>query len=178
MTEKEVGESLNKISSNLAEINSTLKENKGEKVEKPLNYNEMVQDLIQKIDSEKTLFTFIVFMRVFKMFFIYLVLFMLVVTPTQYSPSVSLADKIVIAFAGLAIIVSLVQIEIPNLNGKAIDAMYKEKAEKFKVSEEEKPILKALIKMKFENMEFTLAEICKITPEMFTKEKLLERLYE
>jgi hypothetical protein len=45
-------------------------------------------------------------------------------------------------------------------------------------NEDEKPLLKALIKIKSENEEFDLERIYNMNSSMFTKEKLLERLYE
>jgi hypothetical protein len=46
-----------------------------------------------------------------------------------------------------------------------------------KLEEKEKPFLKALIKMKFENTEFELRKIYELNEDMFTPEKLLEKLY-
>ncbi len=46
------------------------------------------------------------------------------------------------------------------------------------VEENERPLLKALIKMKTVNIEFSLKQIYDMHPSMFKKEKLLERLYE
>jgi len=46
------------------------------------------------------------------------------------------------------------------------------------VKENEKPLLKALIKIKVKNREFDLEQIYNMNKSMFIKEKLLERLYE
>lgn len=92
--------------------------------------------------------------------------------------SISLVDIIIVFFAGLAIILSLGQFVIESAKEDAIYANYKSALKKFKPSENEKPILKALIKMKPKHTKFTLAEIRTISPELFTKEKLLEKLYE
>jgi hypothetical protein len=46
------------------------------------------------------------------------------------------------------------------------------------VEKDEKPLLKALIKMKAKNPEFDLEHIYTMRKDMFTKEKLLEKLYE
>lgn len=145
---------------------------------KPIDYDSLIDDLIKKIDEEKALFTTIDFFRVFRTIFLYLVVILFFVIPTEYIPSISLADRLVIFFAGLAVLLSLIQIQIPSIEEKVIDAMYRNAVKKFKVRQDDDPLLKALIKMKSQNNEFALAEICKISPEMFTKEKLLERLYE
>ncbi len=155
----------------------TDKETKTEKP-KPIDYDSLINDLIKKIDEEKALFTTIDFFRVFRTIFLYLVVILFFVIPTEYIPSISLADRLIIFFAGLAVLLSLIQLQIPSINEKVINVMYSRAVENFKVSKDDKPLLKALIKMKSEDNDFTLAEIRKIYPKMFTKEKLLERLYE
>jgi uncharacterized protein YajQ (UPF0234 family) len=47
-----------------------------------------------------------------------------------------------------------------------------------KLEENEKPLLKALIKTKVKHREFDLEQIYNMNPSMFTREKLLEILYE
>ena len=44
-------------------------------------------------------------------------------------------------------------------------------------TEDEKPILKALIKLRSRNPEMDLERFYNMHPEMFKKEKLLEKLY-
>jgi hypothetical protein len=51
-------------------------------------------------------------------------------------------------------------------------------AEGNKFEENRKILLKALIKIKAKNPEFDLQQIYNMNPSMFTKERLLERLYE
>jgi c-di-AMP phosphodiesterase-like protein len=46
------------------------------------------------------------------------------------------------------------------------------------IEENKKPLLKALIIMKAKNEEYNLERIYKMNESMFTKEKLLEKLYE
>jgi hypothetical protein len=46
------------------------------------------------------------------------------------------------------------------------------------VKKNEKPLLKALIKIKAKNPEFDLEQIYNMNKPMFTKEKLLEKLFE
>lgn len=46
------------------------------------------------------------------------------------------------------------------------------------IKEDQKPSLKALIKLKTRNLEFDLEQIYNMNKSMFTKEKLLEILYE
>ncbi len=146
---------------------------------KDIDYDGLIGDLIQKIDNkEKSLFTSMDTLRVFRTILLYLVFILVLITSTEYIPSISLADRLVIFFAGLAVLLSLLQIEIPSIKEKVIDVMYNRAVKNFKVSKDDKPLLMALIKMKSENSKFTLTEIRKMCPEMFTIEKLLERLYE
>lgn len=46
------------------------------------------------------------------------------------------------------------------------------------VKENQKPLLKAIIKLKVKNDEFDLVQIYDMNADMFSKEKLLEKLYE
>ena len=46
------------------------------------------------------------------------------------------------------------------------------------IEPEKKPLLKALLKMKGKNTKFDLEQIYKIHNEIFTKESLIETLYE
>jgi hypothetical protein len=47
-----------------------------------------------------------------------------------------------------------------------------------RVEEDEKPLLKALVRMKAKNREFDLGRIYDGNPSMFAKEELLAELYE
>ena len=101
-----------------------------------------------------------------------------VVLPTYYFSPISDFEKLTILLAGLALIISVGQFELPSFQDRFMDINYHNAVKAFKPNKEEKPLLKALIKMKSENTEFSLVEISKICPKMFTKEKLLEKLYE
>jgi len=60
---------------------------------------------------------------------------------------------------------------------QVIDIRFKRATGLKHFTEDEKPILKALIKLRSRNPKMDLERISKMHPEMFTKEKLLETLY-
>lgn len=144
---------------------------------KPIDYDIIINDLIKKIDNEKPLFKFRDYVRALSSFILIAVLLLFIVLSNYYSSSISSSDGLVIVFAALAVLLAFGQFALSAAEGRIIDTNYNRVLTEFNVSKEEKPLLKALVKMKSENIEFTLAEICKISPEMFTKDKLLEKLY-
>jgi hypothetical protein len=147
-------------------------------MDKPINYDNLIGDLIKKIDNEKSLFRLRDIVRSSLSFILITFLILFTGLSTYYLSSFSSSDKLVIIFAALALVLSYGQFVMSSFNEKYIDFNYYTAIEKFKVIKEEEPLLKALIKMKSERMEFTLSEIYEIDPEMFSKEKLLERLYD
>jgi hypothetical protein len=87
-------------------------------------------------------------------------------------------DEIVVALSLLAVFFAffslLAQIGEINMN----ESRFKRALKLRQFKEDEKSILKALIKMRSKNPEFNLEQIYNMHKEMFTKEKLLEKLYE
>jgi len=144
----------------------------------PIDYDSIIDDLIQKIDSDKSLFRIVDLLKGEMTFIIdiFAIVILLIFVGTNHS--VSLVDNIVILFAGLAVILTLSQFVIEGAKEDIINLNYRSALNKFKPNENEKPILKALIKMKSKHPKFALSEIHKISPEVFTKGKLLEKLYE
>lgn len=85
----------------------------------------------------------------------------------------------IIALAGLTI--SFFTGIKPLLEENIVQVCYKRLETCHNVKNPQKPLLKALIKMRIKNPEFDLEQIYnmnKVNKDMFTKEKLLERLYE
>jgi hypothetical protein len=153
------------------------KDNKTENP-KPIDYDSLIGDLIKKIDNEKSLFRVRDYFRVLSLFIFITLIISFGVLSTYFGSSISSSDRFVIVFAGAAVIVSLAQFEIASAEDEYTNLNYYKAVKSFNTSKEEKPLLRALIKMKSENSNFTLAEIYKICPEMFSKEKLLKKLYE
>jgi hypothetical protein len=88
----------------------------------------------------------------------------------------SAPEKITIALSFLAFAVAYFSLmahfgeqNIVNVNFKRLENC---------VEENDKPLLKALIKIKAKNREFDLGQIHNQNPSMFEREKLLERLYQ
>jgi len=90
--------------------------------------------------------------------------------------SESLVSRLAIGLTFLAFIVGFFSLFIRFMEENVVDANF-ERLEK-DVKKDEKPLLKALIKIKAKNLEFDLEQIYNQNKSMFTKEKLLERLYE
>jgi len=88
----------------------------------------------------------------------------------------SATDKIVVALSFVAIATAIFSLlgEVGEENIVRVNFNRLEKC----VEDNKKPLLKALIKTKAKNREFGLEQICSMNPSMFTREKLLERLYE
>jgi hypothetical protein len=144
---------------------------------KPVDYDGLIGDLIKKIDNEKSFLKIGDYLRVLSMFlFIIISISILVVLP--YGSLVTFSDRLIIVLAGLAFIVSYGLFKRDSIEEDIVDLKYFRAVEKFNISKDDKPFLKVLIKMKAKNKEFTLAEIRKIHPDLFTKEKLLEKLYD
>lgn len=81
-----------------------------------------------------------------------------------------------VLIATLSLMVQFGKTTIIEVNFKRTAKLRCDKGKK--LEENERPLLKALIKIKAENREFNLEQIYNINKPMFKKEKLLERLYE
>jgi hypothetical protein len=145
---------------------------------KPAGYEALITEYIQKIDNEKSLFRVRDYFSALKSFIALTIVIAAVTLPTYYFSPIGDFEKLTILLAGLALIISVGQFELPTFQEKFMELNYHNAVNAFKPKKEEKPILKALVKMKSENTDFSLKEISKICPKMFTMEKLLEKLYE
>lgn len=138
---------------------------------------EEILELIQLVDSNKSnmfkwfdpfrgvvIFPFLALLY----FFGFIWLFMIFSTANE-------VYKITIASSFLAFMVGFFSLFARFLEENVVDVNFK-RFEK-SVEENEKPLLKALIKIKAKNREFDLEQIYKMNEAMFSKEKLLERLY-
>jgi hypothetical protein len=65
----------------------------------------------------------------------------------------------------------------PSLEENKLIVCYKRLETSHNVENPQKPLLKALIKMRLRNPEFDLEQIYNMNPSMFSPEKLLEKLY-
>ena len=181
MADKEIVESLNKISSNLSDINSTLKEFNDGKAEEPINYDEMIQKLIADIDGEDSLFKLRAQSRDYilkggsGLVITSYLLIAVVIAILSYKNALFEGIVVVVAIGALLIAYT------STLKDNTVAVNYNLVIEKFKIADKDKEkrlLLKALIKMKAINPSSELGTIKQMHPEMFTKEKLLEKLYE
>jgi len=181
MADKEIVASLNTISSNLADISNTLKRNNNEKVEEPVNYDEMIQELITEIDNEKFLFTVRDELHGYgnALFIAGIYLFLGLIV--SYLPNVTLMEKITFLIAIGALLLTFISFVSQGLKNNVVDANFGKAIKKFKIEkkeEEKRLLLKALLKTKATNPKSKLGTVKKIHKDMFTKEMLLEKLYE
>jgi len=86
------------------------------------------------------------------------------------------SEKLGVGFAFIAVFIGFMEIvahfaleNLVKVNFKRLENC---------IEEDKKPILKALVKMKTKNQEFDLEQIYNMDKAIFTKEKLLELLYD
>jgi hypothetical protein len=98
------------------------------------------------------------------------------VEPILILNTTSLIDKAVLILSLVAVVTALFSMAIPSVRANIVAKNFKRLEES--VETEKKPLLKSLIKLKVKNLKFELEPIYEMHKDMFTKEKLLERLYE
>ena len=136
-----------------------------------------ILELIRLIDSNKD--------RLFKpldifygssiIFFLIAILYV-AIEPVLILNTTSLVDKAVLVLSLVAVVSALFSLITPLVKENIIAKNFK-KLESCVVTEK-KPLLKSLIRMKAKNTKFDLEQIYNMNKEMFTKKKLLEKLYE
>ena len=86
-------------------------------------------------------------------------------------------DIVVIVLSFIAAFTAFLSLMAQVGERNMIEVRFKRALKLKQFTEAEKPFLKALIKLRSRNPETDLEQIYKIYPDMFTNEKLLERLY-
>jgi hypothetical protein len=91
---------------------------------------------------------------------------------------ISLVDSTVLEFTFIAVLFSFLSTIIQLGESSAVEVRF-QKVLRLRPSftENQKLILKALIKIRTKNDEFALEEVYKKNKDMFTVEKLMEKLY-
>lgn len=150
---------------------------------KPLDYDSMIDDLIKKIDNEKSLFTLTdgfhdhgstLLVMGLLIFFTFLINLL----PESIA---STGQTISISIAILALLITYVSITFRNIENNIVEANFGKVIKKFKIDEKEREkrfLLEGLLKIKAIAPNYELEVAKKMHPEMFTKEKLLEKLYD
>jgi hypothetical protein len=88
--------------------------------------------------------------------------------------STTLTEKVLIFLSEIAVIIALISIVSHYARNNIINSVY----ERMKVIAEERdrPLLKALLKIKYANREFTLAQLYDLHPEIFAVKNLMDIL--
>jgi hypothetical protein len=155
------------------------------KTEKPnyIDYDSLIDDLIQKIDNEKSLFTLRDELHGYGMTFYIVGLFLFLAGIVSYLPD-SIAPfigRMTLVIAIAAVLLTFVSYVSRGMEDNVVEANFGKAIKKFKIDEKEEEkrlLLKALLKVKAINPNSKLGIVKKMHKEMFTKEKLLEKLYE
>ena len=153
-------------------------------IPKDIDYDGLIEDLVQKIDNEKALFNPLYELDVYNSAsFIFVVLLFVVgivilALPNSFAP---LVERLALFIAIISIFFAFAGVIVAGLKDIDVEANFKKAIQKFKIDEEEEEkrlLLMALIKMKAKNHHSRLGIAKKMHKDMFTKEKLLERLHQ
>lgn len=105
------------------------------------------------------------------------ILFVYLVVEGVINKTMPLPDQITLALSTLGVFFAYFALTTKIGENHVIGIRFKRAIRLKHFTEDEKPILKALIKLRSRNPKTDLERISKLYPEMFTKEKLLEKLY-
>ena len=109
--------------------------------------------------------------------FVYFLIVGLVLISSLGSP----IQNITFAIAVGALLLSFVSFKSKNNNDNVVEANFEKAIKAFKIEKQDETkriILEALLKIKAKKPNYKLVSAMKINPEMFAKDKLLEKLYE
>jgi hypothetical protein len=149
--------------------------------DKPFNYDTLITELIQKIDNEKSLFKISDQLHGQGVTILNAALLFISATAVFFLPDLSSGEKIAVTIAIVAIIATFIPSASENIENRIVEANFLKAIKKFNIEKEDQKkriILEALLKMKAENPRYKLGTAKEIHPEFFSKEKLLEKLYE
>ena len=151
-------------------------------ISKETDYDGLIEELIQKIDNEKALFNLRYQFDVYNStvtitVLLWVAAIVILALPNSFAP---LIERITLFVAVIAIQFAFAGVLVQNLRDIVVSTNFKKAVQKFKIDEKEEEkrlLLMALIKMKEINHYSKLGVAKKLHEDMFTKEKLLERLY-
>jgi hypothetical protein len=151
--------------------------------ENSLDYDCLIEDLIEKIDNEKSLFTVRDELHGYGMTLYIVGIFLFLAVIISYLPDniTPFIGRMTLVIAIAAVIFSFVTYSSRGMENNVLDANFGKAIKKFKIEkkdEEKRLLLKALLKMKVINSKYKLGIVKGMHPKLFTKEKLLEKLYE
>jgi hypothetical protein len=105
-----------------------------------------------------------------------ILLIMLILIDVYFLTINDVGKQLSIAIPFVALVVAFLGIFNHSFEETLIERNYDRIGKK--TNDDQKPLLKELIKMKAKNKEFNLEQIYHMNEDMFTKDKLLEKLYE
>jgi hypothetical protein len=147
----------------------------------PFDYDGLINELIQKIDNEKSLFKLRDEFHGQGLTLFNIALLFISATAVSILPDLSYGEKLAIGIAIVAIIATFIPTASENIRNRIVEANFLKAIDKFtieKKDDKKRMIFEALLKIKAENPTYKLTTSKEIHPEMFTKEKLLEKLYQ
>jgi hypothetical protein len=151
-------------------------------IPKETDYDGLIEELIQKIDNEKALFNLRYQLDVYNStvtitVLLWVAAIIILALPNSIAP---LIDRLTLFIAVIAVLFAFAGVLVQDLDDIVVSTNFKKAIQKFKIDEKEEEkrlLLMALIKMKATNHHSKLGVAKKLHKDMFTKEKLLERLY-
>jgi hypothetical protein len=112
-------------------------------------------------------------------FFIMVLILILYIPVAVYVGSIKdIGEQLKITIPFFALIVAFFALVDREIDKGSIQGNYKKLSKDKTVNKSNSHLLKSLIKMKSKQKDISLEQIYNEHPEMFTKEKLLEKLYE
>lgn len=148
---------------------------------KDIDYDGLIDEVINKIDNEKSLFTLSDELHGHSMTLYLVGLFLFLAVIINYTSIGTEIEKITLQIAILAVLLTYVSYAFGGMENNVVDANFKKAIKKFNIGEneeEKRVLLKALLKIKVVTPHRKLGVVKRMHQGMFTKEKLLERLYE
>lgn len=141
--------------------------------------NDEILELIRLIDRYKCkLFKWYdIFLGMIPILFAILVSYV-IIEPLLIFGAITDIDRILGALAFIAVVIALFSLMAQFIKEDVVRVNFKRILKLSCVEEDKKPLLKALIKIKAKNPEFDLEQIYNLNADIFTPEKLMEKLYE
>jgi hypothetical protein len=190
MTDNDIVDSLKQISKNLDDISKVIEGTKKIEEHKPKTKEIDILYLVKLIDNHYCILFkwYDVFLGGLGFMFGALILIAVAILISITNDAVilhSFGDNgLALVLSGLAVIFAFYSFIAQVGEGNEVDIRYKralgirQSKKDRPMDEDEKPILKALIKIRSKNTKFPLEQIINMHPTMFNKDKLTEKLYD
>lgn len=149
---------------------------------KEIDNADLIEDFIHKIDNEKDLFTLRDGFHGYGMTLYIVAVFLFLAFAVSLLPDsiAPLIGRVTLVMAIAAVLLAFVSYTSKGMENNVVEANFRKAIKKFNIGEKEEEkrlLLLALLKIKAITPQRKLEIVKKMHKEMFTKEKLLERLY-